>query len=65
VAIFLEVAVSVNIDKTYVYSYPKELEIGTRVEVSFGNQVLIGIVLSKIEKTKFDFEIKTDNKTFR
>ena len=48
-----------NIDKKFIYSVPKDLEknikLGIRVEVPFGNQTLEGFILEIKEDSNLDF----------
>ena len=51
-----------NIDKTFTYNIPNELEnlikVGIRVLVPFGKQTLEGFVLSISENTNSEIELK-------
>lgn len=51
-----------KVDKTFYYNIPNtlmsEVDVGKRVLVPFGKQVLEGFVLEIIEKKNFDYEVK-------
>ena len=61
---YVDVLVSINSlnDKTFYYSVPsdliKDIEIGKRVLVPFGNRNINGIILSINNKLEFDYDLK-------
>ncbi len=54
---FFEIAVPVPLPQSFTYSYPSSIKLGTRIEVSFGRQKLIGVVLKEVSKPQVDFKI--------